>query len=145
MPHKTNDNNNHNNFRDWSALHTLGDVYNAFDVWTCVKSPVSTPLTFHRTFTNAVKAQRNALSQIQSGVLLRKDEEKKSIENKSWIKIFVLFKMPLRESDSDESIDQLEQFRNANVKPGMFVSGWEDPNDEVFEEKNPRGEEYGFL
>ncbi|XP_055301191.1 ankyrin repeat domain-containing protein 49 [Sitodiplosis mosellana] len=46
--------------------------------------------------------------------------------------------MPLRESDSDESIDQLEQFRNANVKPGMFVSGWEDPNDEVFEEKNPR-------
>lgn len=48
--------------------------------------------------------------------------------------------MPLRESDSDESIDQLEQFRNANVKPGMFVSGWEDPNDEIFEEKNPRGE-----
>ena len=53
--------------------------------------------------------------------------------------------MPLRDSDSDESIDQLEQFRNANVKPGMFVSGWEDPNDEVFEEKNPRGNEFGFL
>lgn len=48
--------------------------------------------------------------------------------------------MPLEDSDSDESIDQLEQFRNANVKPGMFVSGWEDPNDETFEEKNPRGE-----
>lgn len=42
-------------------------------------------------------------------------------------------------SDSDESVDQLEKFRNANVRPGMFVSGWEDPNDEVFEEKNPRG------
>lgn len=43
------------------------------------------------------------------------------------------------DSDSDESIDQLEQFRQANVQPGMFVSGWEDPNDEVFEEKNPHG------
>lgn len=42
-------------------------------------------------------------------------------------------------SDSDDSIDQIEQFRNANVKPGMFVSGWEDPNDEVFEDKNPHG------
>lgn len=42
-------------------------------------------------------------------------------------------------SDSDESVDQLEQLRHANVRPGMFVSGWEDPNDEVFEEKNPRG------
>lgn len=49
--------------------------------------------------------------------------------------------MSLRESDSDESIDQLEQFRCANVKPGMFVSGWEDPNDEIFEEKNPRGKQ----
>lgn len=43
------------------------------------------------------------------------------------------------DSDSDESIDQLEKLRFANVRPGMFVSGWEDPNDEVFEEKNPRG------
>lgn len=43
-------------------------------------------------------------------------------------------------SDSDESMDQLEKLRFADVKPGMFVSGWEDPNDEVFEEKNPRGE-----
>lgn len=42
-------------------------------------------------------------------------------------------------SDSDESVDQLEQFRNANVKPGMFVSGWEDPNDEVYPEENPEG------
>lgn len=42
-------------------------------------------------------------------------------------------------SDSDESVDQLEKLRHANVRPGMFVSGWEDPNDEVFEEKNPRG------
>lgn len=43
------------------------------------------------------------------------------------------------DSDSDESIDQLEKLRFADVKPGMFVSGWEDPNDEVFEDKNPRG------
>lgn len=43
------------------------------------------------------------------------------------------------DSDSDESVDQLEKLRFANVRPGMFVSGWEDPNDEVFEEKNPRG------
>lgn len=45
----------------------------------------------------------------------------------------------MSDTDSEKSIDQLEQFRNANVKPGMFVSGWEDPNDEVFETKNPRG------
>lgn len=47
--------------------------------------------------------------------------------------------MALRDSDSDESIDQLEQFQNANVRPGMFVSGWEDPDDEIAEEQNPRG------
>lgn len=42
------------------------------------------------------------------------------------------------DSDSDnDSIDQLEEFRKANVKPGMFVSGWEDPNDEIFEDKEP--------
>lgn len=43
-------------------------------------------------------------------------------------------------SDDEDEIDQLEQFQNANVKPGMFVSGWEDPNEEVFEEENPHGE-----
>lgn len=43
-------------------------------------------------------------------------------------------------SDDEEEVDQLEQFRNANIKPGMFVSGWEDPNEEVFEEKDPHGE-----
>lgn len=46
----------------------------------------------------------------------------------------------MSDSDSDGSIDQLEEFRKANVRPGMFVSGWEDPNDEVYETKNPRGE-----
>lgn len=45
----------------------------------------------------------------------------------------------MSDSGSDDSIDQLEQFRRANVKPGMFVSGWEDPNDEVYETPNPRG------
>lgn len=43
-------------------------------------------------------------------------------------------------SDDEEQVDQFEQFQNANIKPGMFVSGWEDPNDEVFEEKDPHGE-----
>lgn len=47
----------------------------------------------------------------------------------------------MSDSDSEKSIDQLEAFQNANVKPGMFVSGWEDPNDEIFPEKNPRGEQ----
>lgn len=45
----------------------------------------------------------------------------------------------MSDSDSDASIDQLEEFRKANVRPGMFVSGWEDPNDEVYETRNPRG------
>lgn len=43
-------------------------------------------------------------------------------------------------SDDEEEVDQIEKFRNANIKPGMFVSGWEDPNEEVFEEINPHGE-----
>lgn len=46
----------------------------------------------------------------------------------------------MSDSDSDASIDQLEEFRKANVRPGMFVSGWEDPNDEVYETRNPHGE-----
>lgn len=41
------------------------------------------------------------------------------------------------DSDSDNEIDQLEAFRKANIKPGMFVSGWEDLNDEIFEDKEP--------
>lgn len=45
----------------------------------------------------------------------------------------------MSDCDSDASVDQLEAFRNANVRPGMFVSGWEDPNDEVYETKDPRG------
>lgn len=45
------------------------------------------------------------------------------------------------DSDSDnDSLDQLEEFRKANVKPGMFVSGWEDPNDEIAEDKEPHCE-----
>lgn len=48
-------------------------------------------------------------------------------------------------SDSEESVDQLEKLRYANVRPGMFVSGWEDPNDEVFDENNPRGKEIVFF
>lgn len=43
-------------------------------------------------------------------------------------------------SDDEEEVDQLELFRNANVKPGVFVSGWEDPSEEVFEENSPHGE-----
>lgn len=51
----------------------------------------------------------------------------------------------MSDSDSDsDTIDQLEEFRKANVRPGMFVSGWEDPNDEVFETKNPHGKDTMF-
>lgn len=49
------------------------------------------------------------------------------------------------DSDSDnDSIDQLEAFRRANVKPGMFVSGWEDPNDEIIEDKDPHCEYFSI-
>lgn len=50
------------------------------------------------------------------------------------------------DSDSDnDSINQLEEFRRANVKPGMFVSGWEDPNDELSEDKEPNCKFPSFL
>lgn len=45
----------------------------------------------------------------------------------------------MSDADSGDSVDQLEQFRRANVKPGMFVSGWEDPNEEVYETQSTRG------
>lgn len=45
----------------------------------------------------------------------------------------------MSDSDSEKSFDQIEAFQNANVRPGMFVSGWEDPNDEVFPTPNPHG------
>lgn len=41
--------------------------------------------------------------------------------------------------DSDDSLSQLEKIRNADVKPGMFVSGWDDPDDLITEDKNPHG------
>lgn len=46
----------------------------------------------------------------------------------------------MEDDSNNDSFDQLEQFRKANVKPGMFVSGWEDPNDEIYEEQNPHCE-----
>lgn len=50
----------------------------------------------------------------------------------------------MSDTESNDSVDQLEEFRKANVRPGMFVSGWEDPNDEIFETSNPCGK-YWFL
>lgn len=41
--------------------------------------------------------------------------------------------------DSDDSLNQLEKIRNADVKPGMFVSGWDDPDDLITEDENPHG------
>lgn len=38
---------------------------------------------------------------------------------------------------TEEDDDQWERIQKADVKPGMFVSGWEDPNDEVEEDKDP--------
>lgn len=42
-------------------------------------------------------------------------------------------------SDSDGDDDQWERIQKADVRPGMFVSGWEDPNDEVDEDTDPQG------
>lgn len=43
-------------------------------------------------------------------------------------------------SDSDGGDDdQWERIQKADVRPGMFVSGWEDPNDEVDEDTDPQG------
>lgn len=41
--------------------------------------------------------------------------------------------------ESAEEDDQWERIQKADVKPGMFVSGWEDPNDEVEEDTDPHG------
>lgn len=42
-------------------------------------------------------------------------------------------------SDSDSDCDQWSHIQKSNVKPGMFVSGWEDPDDEVEEDPDPQG------
>ncbi|CAD7086086.1 unnamed protein product [Hermetia illucens] len=39
--------------------------------------------------------------------------------------------------ESDDEMSQYEKMCSANVKPGMFVSGWDDPADLVQEDKNP--------
>lgn len=53
---------------------------------------------------------------------------------------FVQLKMSVHsESGSDADDDQWERIQKADVKPGMFVSGWEDPNDEVNEDTDPHG------
>lgn len=41
--------------------------------------------------------------------------------------------------ESDDEMSQYEKMCSANVKPGMFVSGWDDPADLVQEDKNPHG------
>ncbi|XP_055852598.1 ankyrin repeat domain-containing protein 49 [Episyrphus balteatus] len=40
--------------------------------------------------------------------------------------------------DSDEEKSQMEKLQYADVKPGMFVSGWDDENDLIEEDKNPQ-------
>lgn len=49
------------------------------------------------------------------------------------------------EIESAEEDDQWERIQKADVKPGMFVSGWEDPNDEVDEDQDPHGMYQGFI
>lgn len=45
-----------------------------------------------------------------------------------------------KDSDSDTEDDQWSHIQKSDVKPGMFVSGWEeDPNNEVDEDTNPHG------
>lgn len=41
--------------------------------------------------------------------------------------------------DLNNEDDQWSKIQRANVKPGMFVSGWEDPDDLVYEDQNPDG------
>lgn len=41
--------------------------------------------------------------------------------------------------DSDDSLSQLEKIRNADVRPDMFVSGWDDPDELIEEDANPHG------
>lgn len=46
----------------------------------------------------------------------------------------------MSDSETDDlNDDQWEQIRNANVKPGMFVSGWDDPDELIVEDNNPDG------
>ncbi|XP_055903642.1 ankyrin repeat domain-containing protein 49 [Eupeodes corollae] len=40
--------------------------------------------------------------------------------------------------DSDEEKSQMEKLQYADVKPGMFVSGWDDENDLIEEDKDPQ-------
>lgn len=41
--------------------------------------------------------------------------------------------------DSDEEMSQLEKLQYQNIPKGMFVSGWDDADDNIEEEKNPTG------
>lgn len=47
--------------------------------------------------------------------------------------------------DSDEEKSQLEKLQYVDVKPGMFVSGWDDENDLIEEDKNPQGKAMEFV
>lgn len=47
--------------------------------------------------------------------------------------------------ESTEEDDQWERIQKADVRPGMFVSGWEDPNDEVEEDKDPHGNRACYI
>lgn len=48
--------------------------------------------------------------------------------------------------DSDDEKSQVEKLRYAKVPRGMFVSGWDDDNDELIEEdKNPQGTEGNYY
>lgn len=39
----------------------------------------------------------------------------------------------------DDAIAKFENIQIPNVKRGMFVSGWEDPDDSVDEDEDPEG------
>lgn len=39
----------------------------------------------------------------------------------------------------DDAIAKFENIKIPNVKRGMFVSGWEDPDDSVDEDEDPEG------
>lgn len=43
--------------------------------------------------------------------------------------------------DSDEEMSQLDKLQYQNIPKGMFVSGWDDADDNIEEEKNPTGKQ----
>jgi len=49
------------------------------------------------------------------------------------------------DSENDDAIVDFDKMKIPDVKPGMFVSGWDDPDDCIEEDPNPHGKYVFFL